>query len=161
MGLWPHLLAYVSGLISAVYLPTTPVFPGLTLAGGLSFLLLRRTRFGLPLLLLFFWALGIALYHQALTPPSAPAHIRSFVDDDYHRIYGTVLTVIPRYGGGLCLDLEAETVAEGHTHRPVLGRLRLYIDQGNSPVSPGQRIAFRSRLRIPQLYGTPGEFDFP
>ncbi|NOQ51964.1 MAG: DNA internalization-related competence protein ComEC/Rec2 [Desulfuromonadaceae bacterium] len=42
---------------------------------------------------------------------------------------------------------------------PVL--LRLSIEEGDDSLLPGDRVQFRSRLRKPRQFGTPGEFHWP
>ncbi len=161
MGLWLHLLSYASGLASAPYFQPSALWPGLTLLGAALFLLRRQTSISLFPLLLFFWALGCTLYHLELAPPADAGHIRAFVGDTPLSVEGTVLSVAHRYGGGAIIDLRAERVNRDQSATAVHGSVRLYIDQGDPGAAVGSRVCFRSRLRAPRSYGTPGEFDFP
>ena len=40
------------------------------------------------------------------------------------------------------------------------GKIMLKVEQLDVRLSPGDRIRFRTRLRTPRLFGTPGEFDY-
>lgn len=161
MGLWLYLLSYATGLASAPYLSNAHGLPGLALLCGLGSLVLFKSRVNIPLLLIFFWALGATLYHLDTAPPTDRTHIRAFVGPNPVRIRGTVTSVTPHYGGGGSIDLKTERVLLPESQRLVHGQLRLYVEQGIPALEAGQQIAFRSRLRAPRLYGTPGEFDLP
>ncbi|OHB25169.1 MAG: DNA internalization-related competence protein ComEC/Rec2 [Desulfuromonadaceae bacterium GWC2_58_13] len=161
MGLWLYLLLYAAGLANAPYFQASGLWPALALLSAALYMPRRRTNLALPLLLLFFWSLGITFYHLELTPPTESGHIRAFVADTPIRVEGTVLSVAHRYEGGAIIDLRTDRVIGDRLITPVHGRLRLYIDQGEGTPEIGNRVCFRSRLRAPRSYGTPGEFDYP
>jgi competence protein ComEC len=161
MGLWLYLLGYAAGLAIAPYFSPSDLWPALALFCAGFFLLRRRSNLTPVLLLIFFWSLGLTFYHLELTPPSETGHIRSFVGDTPVSIEGTVLSVAHRYDGGATIDLQAERIYHDQWVTLVHGRLRLYIEQGEEVPEIGRRVCFRSRLREPRSYGTPGEFDYP
>jgi len=161
MGLWPYLLSYVAGLAIAPYFETTRLWPTLTLLAAALFWRYRGARSALPLALLFFFALGVSLYHLELSPPTTPDHIRAFVGNTPVRVEGKVLTVSRRFQGGAVVDLQTQRILGTHQDTVVHGKLRLYIDQGEETPAVGSRICFRSKLRAPRNFGTPGEFDHP
>lgn len=161
MGLWLYLLSYASGLASAPYLQSSDLWPVLALLCAALFLLRRQKSFSLLPVLLFFWALGCSFYHLELTPPAEANHIRAFIGDTPLSVEGTVVSVTHRYDGGAVIDLRAERVIHDQSVTAVHGPVRLYIDQGIPNAEVGSRVCFRSRLRTPRNYGTPGEFDFP
>jgi competence protein ComEC len=163
MGLPALLLAYAAGLCCAAFLrpELQPLWPALAALLALLWLPLRRRRPARPLLLLFFFTLGVALCQLHLAPPTDPGHIRSFVGDRPLVLTGTVASVSARPFGQTLVDLEAERVGSDGIAAPVHGRVRLTLDAGEARVRPGDTVRFRARLRPPRRYGTPGEFDYP
>lgn len=163
MGIRYYLSAYAAGLAGAPYLPApwdSPLVPGLcALAAGIAVLLLRR--FGIVLPILFFSLLGIAFYQEALSPPTAPDHIRAFAGAQTWGIEGRVRALAPRQGGGFNLEVATEKIVDGEESRAVSGILLVSIDQGESPVRSGSRVRFMARPRSPRPFGLPGEFDYP
>ncbi len=160
MGLPAFLAAFGLGLAIAPYL--SPSSPWLLAPVGVALLwaLLRRRRFAGLLLGAFFLLFGISLSHLHLRPPSIPGHISSFVGEQPVTIEGSVLTSVDRAGGKALIDLEATRVGANGIAAPASGTLRIYVDDAGLPLAPGDRIRFRSRLRAPRPFGTPGEFSF-
>ncbi len=163
MGIWHYLSAYAAGLASAPYLPApwdSPLVPGLcALAAGIGVLLFRRFVIVLPIL--FFYLLGIAFYQEALSPPTAPDHIRAFAGAQTWVIEGRVRALAQRQEGGFNLEVATERIVDGEESRAVSGILLVSIDQGESPVQSGSRVRFMARPRSPRPFGLPGEFDYP
>lgn len=163
MGIWYYLSAYVAGLAGAPYLPApwdSPLVPSLcALAAGLGVLFIRRFGIGLPIL--FFSLLGIALYQEALGPPTAPDHIRAFAGTGPWVIEGRVRALAQRQGGGFNLEVATEKIVDGGKSRAVSGILRVSVDQGENPACSGSRVRFMARPRAPRAFGLPGEFDYP
>jgi competence protein ComEC len=161
MRLTGLLLAYATGLGCAPYLEFARpliILPWLT---ALLWLVCRRRRCGPLLLLTFFWTLGVVFYHLALTPPQDPGHIRWFLGDQPLTVEGTVLTVSSRADERTLIDLEAHRVGAEGILAPVRGRVRLFLDEDAPGLRPGEVIRFRSKLRAPRAFGTPGEYDYP
>jgi competence protein ComEC len=161
MGLTSLLLAYAAGLGCAPYLEFSRPLAALPCLAALLWLACRQRRTAPLLLLLFFWALGVAFFHLAITPPRDPGHVRSFPGDQPLTVEGTVLTVADRAFGRTLIDLETNRVGTNGILAPTRGRIRLYLDEEAPGMHPGQAIRFRSRLRAPRAFGTPGEFDYP
>ncbi len=155
------LFAYAGGLACAPCLRLPPGFLALPFTVAFGYLAARKTSLALPLLLLFFWSLGIALYHQALAPPASPSHILAFASEKQIGVEGEILAISARHNSGPRIDLETRRVHRGDESTPAHGRLRLYVREGSIDLQPGDRIRFRSRLRQTSGFGTPGEFDFP
>jgi competence protein ComEC len=163
MGIRHYLSAYAAGLAGAPYLPApwdSPLVPGLcALAAGIAVLLLRRSGIVIPIL--FFSLLGIAFYQEALSPPTAPDHIRAFAGGQTRVIEGRVRALAPRQGGGFNLEVTTEKIVDGEESRAVSGILLVSVDQGESPARSGSRVRFMARPRAPRSFGLPGEFDYP
>jgi competence protein ComEC len=154
--------SFAGGLLLASFFPPWPILPPLMLVFGFLWLICHRLqpRFSwlLPLL---FCGLGAALYHLHLPPPQTSHHISAYADQGTVTIHGTVLSVLPREESGCRIDLEARQVFIDSTPRPCNGRLRLHVEEGEVETSPGNQIRFAAKLRRPELFGTPGEFDYP
>lgn len=161
MALPSYLFSYAAGLGAAPFLGPWPVLipAALTLAGG--WLSLRRRSWSPILLWGFFFLCGWAQYHQHLAFPKDNRHIGAFAGSTPLIVEGTVRESSSRPGTGAVLDIESRTVSNDGVAAAVHGRLRLYLREGPPGVAPGDRIRFRTRLRRPRLFGTPGEFDFP
>ncbi len=160
MGVTALLLTYAAGLGCAPFLELSPLTPLLPLLAALIWLPCRRRKLGSLLLALFLWTLGIAFYHLATTPPTDPDHIRAFVGEQTLIIEGAVLTVANQPAGRTTIDLEAQRVGNDGILAPAHGKLRLYLDEPLPGAAPGTVLRFRSRLRAPRTFGTPGEFDY-
>lgn len=160
-GLTAFLLAYAAGLGCAPFLEFTRPFVALPFLVALFWLPCRRRRWAPLLLGFFFWALGVSFFHLSITPPQDSAHIRSFVGERPLTVEGTVLAVSNRAFGRSVIDLEASQAGTEGIFTPLRGKIRLYLDEESPGTRPGDRIRFRSRLRAPRAFGTPGEFDYP
>jgi competence protein ComEC len=161
MALTWLLLAYAAGLGCAPYLEFSRPLAALPWLAALLWLACRRRRGAILLLLLFLWALGVSFFQLASTPPRNPGHIRSFLSDQPLTVEGTLLTVSSRAGERTQIDLEAHRVGAEGILAPVRGKIRLFLDEAAPALHPGEAIRFRSRLRAPRAFGTPGESDYP
>lgn len=74
-----------------------------------------------------------------------------------------LISVRPLVGERSQLDLQIVALADGgeaiDVSTPFL--LRLYLGSEVSKLLPGDRLRFKTRLRRPRLFGTPGEFHWP
>lgn len=161
MGLVSLLLAYAAGLWVAPFLELTRPLTALPWLTALAWLVCRRHRVGPLLLAIFLWSLGVVFFHLAITPPQDTGHIRSFIGDQPLTVEGTILTVSSRTAERMLIDLEAHSVGANHILAPVRGKVRLFLDETAPDLSPGRVVRFRSRLRAPRTFGTPGEYDYP
>lgn len=161
MGLTALLLAYAAGLGCAPYLEFARTLAALPCLAALLWFTFRRRRGASMLLWLFFWALGVVFFHLAITPPQDPAHIRAFLSEQPLTVEGSALAVSSRAFGRSLIDLEVRRAGADGILAPVRGRVRLYLDEEAPGLHPGETIRFRSRLRAPRAFGTPGESDYP
>lgn len=163
MGLPALLLAYTTGLFFGPWLQHTPAaLSSAALLLGSAWILLRAKTGALVLLLLFFVCFGLLQYQRAITPPKSVAPLLALAHERKPVIVeGRVLRIQSRPDERSALDIEtsAQITAKGEV--PITGRLRLTIDDTLGLIMPGQRVRFLSRIRIPQPFGTPGEFDYP
>jgi len=157
------LLATVCGLLLASFV-SIPQSAGWLLAVAVlaaALLLRRRQKLSLLLLLSFFWLFSQLHYPLAfpdiskLSPLAATGHK---ID-----IAGEISEIRQYADGRTSLDIRIEQLLDRKTNLQSGGplSLRLYLDQGTDQPLPGDRVAFRSRPRIPRLFGTPGEFHWP
>jgi competence protein ComEC len=162
MGLFSFLLAYGAGLFSAPFFPylSSLIFVPPVLATLWLTLNVAKRRANL-LLSGFFFTLALVLYHVSVTPPGDTFRICSFAGSRPVMVEGRVVSISERLFGRSAIDLEARLAGSEGIVAPVRGRVRLYLDEPAPELVPGQRIRFRSRLRLPRRFGTPGEYDFP
>ncbi len=153
------LTAFVTGIIAADYGPALPL-PLLWPSALAAFWFpLRHTRAGLPLLLGLCVVLAWVQYQRQLTPPLSAHHVSRLANNYEHTIEGRIREI--QRGDSLRIDLEAEHLFTGRSATPLSGRLRLFTGAGEADLRVGQRIRFRGRLRLPEPFGTPGEFNYP
>lgn len=164
MQLIPAVLATtISGLLLAAYFPI-PQVAGWALACAAlaaAFWGRRRGRLSLALLLIFFFLLSHLRYPLAF--PDNRALISLAATGRKITITGEISAVRQYADGRTSLDLRPIRLFDRKTDlmpNPS-ATLRLYFGQGSEQLLPGDRLKFRSRLRIPRLFGTPGEFDRP
>ncbi len=153
------LLSTIGGLLAATYSPPLPLpllWP--TLLAG-AWLLLRNTRLAPVILAAFCALLAVAQYQRQIFPPLPAHHVARLPQGQPLTIEGRVQAINPGTGN-LRIDLEAERLINDPARQALTGRLRLTIGEGNPHLQIGQRIRFRSRLRTPAPFGTPGEFDY-
>jgi competence protein ComEC len=152
------LLSTVGGLLAASYFPPLPqplLWPILL---ALAWWILRRTRLATAILVAFCILLAMAQYQRQMSPPLPPHHVARLSQDRPLTIEGRVQAI---HGGNtLRIDLDADRLITGSTQQTLTGRLRLTIGEGDPHLQAGQRIRFRSRLRTPEPFGTPGEFNY-
>lgn len=154
------LLAYAAGLGVASFQEwSPPLF--VPFVATLLWLPLRNSRAGAFLLPLTLLLVGMTMYDLRIAPPDGPRSIRAHASDRPVIVEGRIVSIAPRPDGQWAVDLEAEKVGSHRTFARVGGGVRLYIDEGILAAQPGQQLRFRARLRLPRLYGTPGEFDMP
>ncbi|MBO4794337.1 MAG: DUF4131 domain-containing protein, partial [Deltaproteobacteria bacterium] len=164
MTLAGGLCAYIAGIALAAGLNFSwPLAAAPAVA--LPFFLIRATRrFAFPLLC---FTLGLALYHLEMREPSDPAHVAQRTGS-MRILRGTVTRVFPA-PNRFFFDMETEAeMGEQGKYCPVHGQVRVYVDTqrqnavSNAPrisLAPGDRVQLRARLRRPELFGTPGEFQ--
>ncbi|NLC71730.1 MAG: DNA internalization-related competence protein ComEC/Rec2 [Desulfuromonadaceae bacterium] len=153
------LTAYAAGILCAPYFSFS--FP-LALSPVLFIFLLIISRshpLKGPLLFLFLFALGISLYHLDLRHPSDPSHVSRFTGMDIG-LQGRVAAVYPGTDR-TTFDLAAESLFLPGRHFKIHGKVRIYLREAADTPVPGDLLRLRCRLRRPNNFGTPGEFDYP
>lgn len=163
MGVRAALPAFAAGLIAASFQlpPSLPLTIFALVAAVLWFALRGRfSRLALCAWIAFFALSGMSLYHLRLETPQDPSHIVHFAGPDTLRLEGRVLRLSRRADGRYVADLDISRLFEQGRALDVHGRLRLYLGAGHAAFTSGQTVRFRSRLRRPRLFDTPGEFDY-
>ncbi|MFO7983685.1 MAG: DNA internalization-related competence protein ComEC/Rec2 [Desulfuromonadales bacterium] len=165
MGVRGALPAFAAGLIAASYQlpPSLPLLlPLLALGAAIGWLVLqgRFVRLAPFAWLAFFALAGMSLYHLRIEPPLNPSHIVHFAGPETHRLEGRVLDLSRRPDDTYIADLEISRIFKEDKALAVHGRLRLHLGAGEALFRSGHTVRFRTRLRPPRLFGTPGEFDY-
>jgi len=153
------LLSTIGGLLAASYGPPLPLpllWPSLL---AVVWLLLRNSRLATVILAGFCALLAAAQYQRQLAPPLPTHHVARLPQGQPLTIQGRVKT-INGGSGNLRIDLEAERLQNDPNRKVLTGLLRLTIGAGDPQLQVGQHIRFRSKLRTPEPFGTPGEFNY-
>ena len=153
------LLSTICGLLTATYSPPLPLpllWPTLL---TLAWLLLRKSPLSPIIMAACCALLAAGQYHQQLHPGLPAHHVARISRDLPASIEGRILAFHPG-DNTLRIDLEADRLLNDAVIRPLTGRLRLTVGEDVPGLRVGQRIRFRSRLRSPVPFGTPGEFDY-
>ena len=109
----------------------------------------------------FFFLMGVVLIHQVESPRLSPSHILSQANKGKFWVWGRVVTLFPEQGSIQRLVLE--TTAVGRTRydpRPVTGRIRLTVRDGNVPLQYGNHLVVQGRIRAFRNFANPGGFDY-
>lgn len=88
----------------------------------------------------------------------------SWVDSQPGKLEVTaeVIQLQQRTAGRSQLDLQILRLADQQRFaEEVFCRMRLYLNEPVTDLLPGDQLTFRTRLRRPRLFGTPGEFHWP
>lgn len=162
MGILPWLVVMCCGILAAAYSDFATWWLAAPPVAALLVLFLRRrpTLCGLAAVA-FFFLTGFVFCGLALLPPKADHHILQWADGESVIVAAEVLHAARRSGGKAYLDLQGLSVLREGRQSPVHGRLRLFLDTADNLPLPGDRLHFRSRLRQPYPFGTPGEFHYP
>ncbi len=161
--IFPLLASYVAGISLSPYLQAHSGWHFLPPLWALFFLLFRHRPSARRLCLLFFSLfLGISLYLVRMAPSPHPDHVSAWAMRGDLRMEGRILSVTPGAEDRWTLDLEMlGRFDEDLRAYPLWGKARLYTRGKALEVAPGDRIRFFEELRLPRLFGTPGEFHFP
>ncbi len=157
------LAAYTAGILltTALQLKSVEVFGLLASLLLLLWVLLHRSSWGwLPLGAALLLA-GYLHTVQTLEPPAHVTQIIRFADNQPLIIEATVISIDKRSEGGFRLLTEAHLVLRDKKAISSSGKILLYIEAGELSPRPGQIVRWRSRVRQPTRFGTPGEFDYP
>lgn len=157
------LAAYAAGIgLSAYVPPPAGNWPPLIAAIlALLWLPLRRSDWSSLLLGAALVLTGFLWAHQTLEPPRRTDHVSHFISTEMLTLEGVVRQAEQRWDGSANLDVAIDRVGDGSSAHQACGLVRLTIRAGDPGATPGERVCWRARLRRPQLFGTPGEFDYP
>ncbi len=108
---------------------------------------------------LFF--LGLFLVHSHLSPGMDAGDIRRFCSSEAVSLSGVVQSVKARPLGGASMDIASRHVESGSIGVDTHGGVRVFIKEGMPAVRMGDAVKVFTRLRVPERFGTPGEYDFP
>ncbi len=153
------LAAYATGITLSQWLPPVDRLTGAAGAAllAVSWLWLRRRRAALIPLAAALLLFGFTAAHDALVPPPRADHVSLHAHGGEVAITGAIEEAERAWDGSTRLNVAVETV----DHLPASGLLRLTVREGVLKALPGERISWLGRLRRPQLFGAPGEFDYP
>ncbi|NJC89312.1 MAG: DNA internalization-related competence protein ComEC/Rec2 [Desulfuromonas sp.] len=157
------LAAYAAGIgLSAYALPPFGNWPVIVAALlAMLWFPLRHGFWARPLLAAALALAGFLWAQQALEPPHYASHVSRFVTTEMVAVEGVVQQSERLWDGSSRLDVAVERVGAGSTAAHADGLVRLTVREGDPGVAPGDRICWRAKLRRPQLFGTPGEFNYP
>ena len=152
------LLSTMGGLLTAPYFPPLPLPLLWPILLALAWWILRNSRLATVILAAFCILLAMAQYQRQMSPTLPTHHVARLPQDRLLTIEGRVQAI---HGGNtLRIDLDTERLITGEVQQALTGRLRLTIGEGDPHLQKGQRIRFRGRLRFPEPFGTPGEFNY-
>ncbi len=152
----PLLLGILSGRYSGITLPYyIPFLP--ILLSILSYILRRYTPIP-PLIALSLFALAMVRSERAVNPAFPEDHIFWRAGEGWVVLEGVVYRVEELISKER-LSIEVDRIfLDGD--RPARGRVLLTIGDRDGVYSPGQRVRFRAKLRVPEEASNPGEFDY-
>ena len=168
MRLYGTLFSYAGGLLIApyLYLPSTLPFLILCSFGAWALSYTRSAtnavwpRLATACLILCFFSIGLFQYKITLSPPQDASAIHHLGDQGPIILEGIITSMDMRFPeGAVCSITVKSSFADGFkTARN--GKILLKIEQLDEQLLPGDRIRFRTRLRAPRAFGTPGEFNY-
>ena len=163
MRTWQLTGALTCGIICrALAAPpsTTALFLTVAFTLGL-WLLLQRSRWARCTVFVAVFLLGLVLADGAARPPVTATDISRFIDDRPLVLEGRIDRLTKIEDGGSRIDLRVSRVLRPSGEQaPASGLVRVSIDQGVTAAAEGQVVRLRSRLRRPENFGCPGEFDY-
>lgn len=116
-----------------------------------------------------FLVLGALFIHQYSWPQLAQNHIKNFVNGPQTRpqekdslgedVTGTVLSVTPGARHTARIVVEAGQILRGQTWVDTTGKVLITLNSA-ADLRGGDRIRFVARLREPENFGNPGEYDY-
>ncbi|RNC68640.1 MAG: DNA internalization-related competence protein ComEC/Rec2 [Desulfuromonadales bacterium] len=132
--------------------------PPVAAAFAASFL---RSRLPLALLILSaFFVWGSASLSPFIEPRVPADHLSHVVSSNPVIVEGVVDSRPEADGEGAKLTLRAERILRDGREVSVSGRLLLFAKEGRGTFLAGDRVRFEARLRYPENFGLPGEFDY-
>jgi len=111
-----------------------------------------------PLMLLV--VLGYTIISPWLPAQLPENHISHYTDLKHWNIQGQVIRVLPRRFDRARLIIRVTRLRDGGREKSVTGCIRLTVADAPPLISPGTRVAFRSRIRSIRNFNNPGGFDY-
>ena len=161
------LLPVAAALAAGLALAAWPVVAGVWLvaAGGALLvvaavaMLRRRERIATALVLGAVAAGGLA---RGVPLPPPPEHLASMALPSPATVEGVLAEEPVRWAlDRTRLLLDADTLVEGASRRPVTGRVQLTVYGETVPLTEGQRVGVAARVSPPIGFRNPGGFDYP
>jgi competence protein ComEC len=161
------LLPVAGALAAGLVLAAWSLAPGIWLVGaGGSLLvaaavalLLHRERVATGLVLAAVVAAGLAR-GAALAP--GPEHLASMALRSPATVEGVLVEEPVRWAVDRTrLLLDADTLVDGASRRPVIGRIQLTVYGETVALTEGQRVGVTARVSPPIGFRNPGGFDYP
>lgn len=110
---------------------------------------------------IFFFVWGLAALRPLVSPAIPIDHLLRFVSTQPVVVEGLIDRRPMLDGRGETLQLKVERLVSAGSARKVCGDVLLKVAEGNGGFLTGDRVRFVARLKIPEVYGLPGEFDYP
>lgn len=156
------LLGMVAGLCAAHHFGfflSVPVLVFLLVASLAAIFPRHSLPFAAFIFFLFFvW--GTVALKPFLAPVFPPEHLASQLGDEPVCVEGLIDRRPEADGAGERLSIQAERIVSRAGDRPASGRLLVFVREGRGGFLTGDRVRFVARLRAPENFGLPGEFDY-
>jgi len=152
-----------AGLVSAHHfsiLLSPRSLPWLLVAALAALFLKNRIPF-LTITCAVFFVWGSASLQPFLAPAHPPHHIVHFATEAPVIVEGVIAARPEAVDGGLKLVLDVDGIFRGETVTFTTGRLLVHVREGRGTFLTGDRVRLQARVRRPQQFGIPGEFDYP
>jgi len=153
--------AYGAGLLLTLAIPAPAWHLVLPVVLATAWLLLQHTKGAVWLLGLLMLTCGYSNYSLQSIPPVKATVLQSLPETTPHTFHGRLLQIKSRPDGGKQLDLRIHHVVRDRQPIAAPGSMRLHIEKSERLFIRGDELAVRTRMRTPQRFGTPGEFDYP
>lgn len=111
------------------------------------------------LLILFFCAWGNLSLQPYLVPQLPLQHISRQSGEEPVAVEGVIAGRMEGTATGSRVCLDTERIYRGRSATPVTGKLLIYVGEGEPECLTGDRVRLLARIRQPENYGLPGEFD--
>lgn len=156
------LCAYVVGIALSPALPYHPLLPAAPLVLA-ALCWWRHQRAGAALLVpAFVLCTGIVLGQLQLLPPAQEQDVSHYANSaEPVVLLADIAGVELLPETGMTLVVEARQIGLNAAAKPVSGRVRLSVREGQNSLRAGDVILCRTRLHPPRKFQTPGEFDTP
>ncbi|MDD2388582.1 MAG: ComEC/Rec2 family competence protein [Desulfobacterales bacterium] len=158
----PLLLSMMAGIMIGKMFPGHPApvaFSAVaTISATICFINRSRSSFMLPVIVLA--TLGYLLIQPWAHPFFHASHITRYMDSQKWNIIGEVYDPPVLRNQRLTFILKTCQLERGSATVAVTGMIRVTVAYGNVPLSPGDRIWLRGKLKPFRNFNNPGGFDY-